>query len=425
MSNLSFAGRVAVVTGAGGGLGKAYALFFASRGAKVVVNDLGTSTKGDGTSSLAADAVVEEIRKAGGVAVANYDSVEFGDKIIKTAIDAFGRVDILINNAGILRDVSFAKMQDKDWDLIYLVHVKGVYSLCKAAWPHMVKQNYGRIIMTSSAAGIYGNFGQANYASAKLAQLGFANALWREGKKYNVHVNTIAPVAGSRMTATIMPPEMVKALKPEFVVPLVAYLCHESTKETGSLFEVGAGFVAKLRWERTKGVTFPPDEVLTPEAVKNSWNSIVDFSKDTAHPTSMTESLSSIQSNLGKKSKPSPSQSSAPASPAETVYAEIKKRVDSNGAELVKQVGGAYIINLGKETWVIDLRSGSGSVSKGAPQSTDNSVTITVSPEDFIAITAGKLKAQEAWMNGKLQLDGDMSLAMKLEQVIGKGGSKL
>lgn len=189
--------------------------------------------------------MVEEIKKAGGQAVANYDSVTDGEKIIKTAIDTWGRIDILVNNAGVLRDVSFAKIKDQDWDLIYDVHLKGSYKTSKAAWEHMKEQKYGRIIMVTSAAGLYGNFGQTNYSAMKLALVGFASTLAKEGAKLGIKVNTIAPLAGSRMTETIMPPELVKALKPEFVVPLVAYLCHESTQESGGVFEVGAGWVSK------------------------------------------------------------------------------------------------------------------------------------------------------------------------------------
>ncbi|KAJ3126449.1 hypothetical protein HK098_007501 [Nowakowskiella sp. JEL0407] len=277
MSQLRFDGRVVIVTGAGGGLGKAYSLFFASRGASVVVNDLGVSRSGDGSSSSAADLVVQEIQKAGGKAIANYDSVENGERIVESAIKAFGRIDIVINNAGILRDKSFSKMTDDDWDLVHKVHVKGSYKVTKAAWDYMLQQGYGRIINTASAAGIYGNFGQANYSSAKLALQGFTMTIAREGMKKNVRCNCIAPLAASRMTETIMPPEMLAALKPEFVVPLVAYLCHESTLETGSLFEIGAGFVSKLRRERTKGVIFKSDATFTPGAVAKRWSEIVDF----------------------------------------------------------------------------------------------------------------------------------------------------
>ena len=250
--SLRFDGKVVVVTGAGGGIGKEYALFFASRGAKVVVNDLGVSTAGTGSTNNAADKVVEEIKSKGGVAVANYDSVEFGEKIIKTATDNFGKVDILLNNAGILRDISFQKMKDLDWELIFKVHVYGAYKCTKAAWNIMREQGYGRIINTSSAAGLFGSFGQVNYSAAKLALHGFTQALAKEGEKKNIRVNTIAPLAASRMLETVMPPDVLKTVNPNLVIPLVAYLCHESCEETGSVFEVGGGFVAKLRWQRTE-----------------------------------------------------------------------------------------------------------------------------------------------------------------------------
>lgn len=218
---LRFDGQVVVVTGAGGGLGKAYALFFASRGASVVVNDLGGSFQGEGNSTKvrfqtpwsdfacglqanpgnclqAADVVVDEIKKAGGKAAANYNSVEDGDKIIETAIQAFGRVDVVINNAGILRDISFKNMTDQDWDLIMKVHVKGAYKVARAAWPHFRKQKYGRVINTASAAGLFGNFGQTNYSAAKLAMVGFTETLAKEGAKYNILSNVIAPIGTYR-----------------------------------------------------------------------------------------------------------------------------------------------------------------------------------------------------------------------------------
>lgn len=277
---LRYDGQVVVVTGAGGGLGKVYALFFASRGASVVVNDLGGSFKGEGNSSRAADVVVDEIRAAGGKAVANYDSVEFGDRIIDTAIKAFGRVDILLNNAGILRDVSFKNITDQDWDLINKVHVKGAYKCARAAWPHFRKQKYGRVINTASAAGLFGNFGQTNYSSAKLAMVGFTETLAKEGIKYNILANVIAPIAASRMTETVMPPDMLAHLRPDWVVPLVATLVHKSnTTETGGIFEVGAGHMAKLRWERSSGLLLKADDSYTPSAIIKNWNKVVDFSQ--------------------------------------------------------------------------------------------------------------------------------------------------
>lgn len=302
MSQLRFDGKVAVITGAGGGLGRAYALLFASRGAKVVVNDLGGSTTGEGASTRAADKVVDEIKKMGGTAVANYDSVEHGDKIIKTAVDNFGKVDIVINNAGILRDVSFVKMTEKDWDLIFTVHVKGAYSVTKAAWNIMREQGYGRVIMTSSAAGLYGNFGQANYSAAKLALAAFAKTLAVEGEKRNVFVNTIAPIAGSRMTETVLPPDLVAALKPDYVAPLVAYLCHESCKENGQIFEVGAGWISKVRWQRSAGAFLETsnNRVPTPEDVAKSWDNVTSFEKNPTYPTSASEAISMLVERLNK-----------------------------------------------------------------------------------------------------------------------------
>ncbi|ORX88051.1 NAD(P)-binding protein [Basidiobolus meristosporus CBS 931.73] len=288
VQELRFDNRVVIVTGAGGGIGKAYSLFFASKGAAVVVNDLGSSHSGTGASTKAADLVVEEIKSNGGKAIANYDSVEDGEKIVAAAMKAFGRVDILINNAGILRDKSFAKMTDADWDMVQNVHLRGAYKITKACWEIFRKQKYGRIIMTSSAAGIYGNFGQANYSAAKLASAMFGFTLAREGAKYNIHTNIIAPIAASRMTETVMPPEMLEKLSPEYITPVVGYLCHEATEENGGLFELGAGFVAKLRWEVSAGNVFKPDSTFSPAAVAAKWDAITDFSNP-SYPNSLAE----------------------------------------------------------------------------------------------------------------------------------------
>ena len=301
MSELRFDGKVAIVTGAGNGLGKAYALLLGSRGAKVVVNDLGKSVKGEGEDAgqNPADLVVAEIKKNGGDAVANYDSVEFGEKIVKTAVDAFGTVDIIVNNAGILRDVSFQKMSDLDWDLIMKVHLKGAYSVTRAAWNIMREKQYGRIINTGSSAGIYGSFGQVNYSTAKLGLWGFTQSLAKEGERRNIRVNCIAPLAGTRMTATVMPAEVVEALKPDYVAPFVAYLASENCQETGGLFEVGAGYIAKQRWQRSAGVQFPVNK-LTPEIIASKWDNVVDFGKGASNPESNQEMLEIIMNNLEK-----------------------------------------------------------------------------------------------------------------------------
>ncbi|OAL03560.1 multifunctional beta-oxidation protein-like protein [Phaeosphaeriaceae sp. SRC1lsM3a] len=293
-SELRYDGQTVVVTGAGGGLGREYAVFFGSRGANVVVNDLGGSFKGEGKGSAAADKVVEEIRSAGGKAVANYESVENGEAIIQTAIDAFGRIDILINNAGILRDISFKNMKQSDWDLIYNVHVKGAYKCARAAWPHFRKQKYGRLISTASAAGLFGSFGQTNYSAAKLALVGFTETLAKEGLKYNILCNVIAPIAASRMTETVMPPDVLDKLKPEWIVPLVAVLTHKSSTETGAIFEAGGGHIAKLRWERASGALLKADDSLTPGAVAAKWKDVVNFSKP-EHPQGPANALELLE----------------------------------------------------------------------------------------------------------------------------------
>ncbi|KAF7547554.1 hypothetical protein G7Z17_g7648 [Cylindrodendrum hubeiense] len=294
---LRYDGQVVVVTGAGGGLGRAYATFFGSRGASVVVNDLGGSFKGEGNSTKAADVVVNEIKAAGGKAVANYDSVENGERIIETAIKAFGRIDVLINNAGILRDISFKNIKDEDWDLIIKVHVKGSYKCARAAWPYFRKQKYGRVINTASAAGLFGSFGQTNYSAAKLAMVGFTETLAKEGAKYNILCNVVAPIAASRMTETIMPPDVLKALKPDWVVPLVAVLVHKSNTETGSIFEAGGGHMAKLRWERSSGLLLKADDSYTPGAILKQWNKVTDFSNP-QYPTGPNDFLTLLEDSM-------------------------------------------------------------------------------------------------------------------------------
>mgnify|MGYP002630621417 CR=1 FL=1 len=296
-NELRFDDRVAIVTGAGNGLGRSHALLLASRGAKVVVNDLGGAATGGGASASAADLVVEQIKAAGGEAVANHDSVEDGAAIVQTALDAFGRIDIVVNNAGILRDSTFQKMTEQDWDLIYRVHVLGSFRVTHAAWPHMRAQEYGRIVMTASAAGIYGNFGQANYAMAKLGLTGLSNTLAVEGRKKNILVNTIAPLAGSRLTETILPKSITEALTPDLVSPLVALLVHENCEETGGLYEVGGGFFGKLRWERAAGKMFRLGRAVTPEAVANVWDDVVDF-EHSEHPSDINASMAPIMANL-------------------------------------------------------------------------------------------------------------------------------
>lgn len=253
--NLDFKGRVAIVTGAGGGLGRQHALALAARGAKVVVNDLGGARDGSGGSLSAAESVVAEIRSAGGEAIANGASVtdfEAVQAMMQQAVDTWGRVDILVNNAGILRDKSFAKMEIADFRTVVDVHLMGAVHCCKAVWPHMTEQKYGRILMTTSSSGLYGNFGQSNYGAAKLALVGLMQTLALEGAKNNIHVNSLAPTAATRMTEGLMPPQVLEALKPEAVVPAMLVLVSEDAPTRTTLC-AGAGSVEAAHITLTQG----------------------------------------------------------------------------------------------------------------------------------------------------------------------------
>ena len=291
MEDIRYDGKVAIITGAGGALGRSYAMLLAARGAKVVVNDL----KFD--DNAPADKTVEEIKAAGGEAVANYDSVTGGDKIVQTAMDAFGRVDIVINNAGIIRDVSFHKMTEEQWQEVMNVHLQGSYSVTKAAWPLLREQQYGRVVMTTSAAGLYGNFGQANYSAAKMGIVGFGFTLAAEGAKRNIMVNTIAPIAGSQLTRTVLPPDICAMLKPEYVASLVAYLCSEQCDVTGGVFEAGAGTFSRVKWLRSPGIALPLSEDVSIEKVADNWDKINDMT-DGKFISSLNESSMMTLSNL-------------------------------------------------------------------------------------------------------------------------------
>jgi len=277
MADIRFDGKVAIVTGAGGGLGRQHALELARRGAKVVVNDLGGSVDGSGGSSAAADAVVAEIKAFGGEAIANGGSVTDDAGVanmVKQAMDAWGRIDILVANAGILRDKSFSKMEMSDFEAVMNVHVMGTVKPAKAVWEIMKAQNYGRILVTTSSTGLYGNFGQANYGAAKLALIGFMNTMKLEGQKNNIHVNAISPVAATRMTENLMPAEVLEKLKPEYVTPAVVYLVSEEAP-TGVILTAGAGAFAQARIYETEGV-YLGEGGLSVEEVRDNFARITD-----------------------------------------------------------------------------------------------------------------------------------------------------
>ena len=288
---IRFDNRVAIVTGAGNGLGRAHALLLASRGAKVVVNDPGGTRDGKGSDSAVADKVVAEIKAAGGQAVANYDSVaeqKAAANIVKTAVDAFGTVDIVVNNAGILRDKSFPNMSMDDFLFVLQVHLMGSVYVTHAAWPILRAKAYGRIVLTSSSSGLYGNFGQTNYSAAKLALVGFMNTLRLEGQKYNIMVNSLAPVAGTRMTEDLMPPELVARIKPELVSPMVAYLCSEQCTRTGEIWAAGVGYFSRVELREGSGVRVAGRPTI--EDVASNIDKIADLTTNVAYRTANEES---------------------------------------------------------------------------------------------------------------------------------------
>jgi NAD(P)-dependent dehydrogenase (short-subunit alcohol dehydrogenase family) len=275
MADLGFDGKVAVITGAGGGLGKQHALLLASRGARVVVNDLGGSVAGDGADQGPAEACAKEIRDLGGEAVSDGSSVstpEGGEQIVKTALDAYGRIDIVINNAGILRDKTFHNMTPDLLNPVIDVHLKGAFYVTRPAWVHMREQGYGRIVNTSSGSGILGNFGQTNYGAAKMGLVGLTRVLANEGAKYNIKVNAIAPIARTRMTEELMGAAAEK-LDPELVSPIVAWLVHEDCPVTGEIYTVGGGRVARFFIGMTTGYYNPK---LTLEDVRDHFDEIRD-----------------------------------------------------------------------------------------------------------------------------------------------------
>ncbi|RFU35817.1 hypothetical protein B7463_g533, partial [Scytalidium lignicola] len=338
--NLDFTGKVALVTGGGAGIGRSYCLAFAKLGASIVVNDLADP-----------EPVVQEIKKLGGKAVGVKASAEDGDVVVKAAIDAFGRIDIVINNAGILRDKAFTNMDDKMWDQVINVHLRGTYKVTKAAWPYFLKQKYGRVVNTTSTSGIYGNFGQANYAAAKCGILGFSRALAREGAKYNIYVNTIAPNAGTAMTRTILPEELVQAFKPDYIAPLVVALSSDKVPKpaTGGLYETGSGWAGRTRWQRTGGHDFPVDVMLTPEDLAKQWKRITDFDDGRAdHPEDPQDGLKSIMANMQNR-KGGASKSDSPSEVNQEILDNIEaaKKAKAKGSEFTYEERDSILYNLG------------------------------------------------------------------------------
>jgi NAD(P)-dependent dehydrogenase (short-subunit alcohol dehydrogenase family) len=271
-------GRVVIITGAGGGLGREYALLLADEGARVVVNDLGGARDGSGSGQAMADTVVDEIRQLGGTALANYDNIANEDgaqSLVDSALQEFGALDGVVNNAGILRDGAFHKMSSENWDAVLKVHLYGGFHVTRAAWPHLRERKFGRIVMATSTSGIFGNFGQSNYGAAKLGLVGLINTLAIEGAKYGILANAVAPMAATRMTTDIAPPELLDKLPPAHVAPVVGYLMSEQCTDTGCVYVVGGGNIQRVAQFQNKGVSF--SEPPTVDELTEHWSEIADL----------------------------------------------------------------------------------------------------------------------------------------------------
>ncbi len=423
-----FDGRVAVITGAGAGLGRVYALELAKRGAKLVINDFGGSRDGSDQGSRApADVVVQEIKALGGEAVANYDNVatvEGGKSIIKTALDIFGKVDILINNAGILRDKSILKMTPETWQAVIDVHLNGAYNVTRPAFEIMKKNGYGRILMTSSAAGLYGNFGQTNYSAAKMGVVGLMNTLKLEGEKYNIKVNTIAPLAASRLTEDVTPPELFKKMKPEFVAPLALYLCSEKCPVTGYIYNAGMGFFNRAAVVTGSGLVLgdaknPP----TVEDIADNFEGISNQSGAKEYRQLGDQVADAWSSKLSpkKESADGAGKKESPATEFETPAAvfeampSVFKAEASAGIEAVFQ----YTIS-GKNggNWFCAIKDKGCKITPG--QHEKPTCILKMADSDFLDMMNGKIKPMMAYTSGKLKIEGDIMKSQLIEKLFKK-----
>ena len=416
--SLRFDGRVAIVTGAGGGLGKAYALELARRGAKLLVNDLGGARDGKGDSSSPADAVVAEIKAAGGEAIANYDSVstaEGGAAIVKAAHSAWGRVDVVINNAGILRDKTLAKMEVADWKSVLDVHLRGAFHVTQPAFGLMREQGFGRIVMTTSAAGLYGNFGQTNYSAAKLGLVGLMNTLKLEGEKYDIRCNTVAPLALTRLTEDLLPPDMAERLEPEFVVPLVTWLSSEACQQTGQVFNAGAGYFNRAAVVASPGLVLgdgktPPSV----EQIHQAFDEICDLegSREFADATASLTPM--IQAFSGETSDAETSSADGGGGVAQ-IFAKMPEAFQADRASGIDVVFQYLIEGEGGGAWHAIIKDQTCRVQEGKHASP--TTTIKMDAADFMQMMSGKLNAMVAYTSGKLKIEGDLMKSQLIEKI--------
>jgi NAD(P)-dependent dehydrogenase (short-subunit alcohol dehydrogenase family)/3-hydroxy-3-methylglutaryl CoA synthase/putative sterol carrier protein len=413
--DIRFDDRVAIVTGAGAGLGKVYALELAKRGAKVVVNDLGGARDGSGEgSSSPADQVVEEIKAMGGEAVASYDSVATvagGQAIVNKAIECYGRLDILINNAGILRDKSFGKMSPEDWEHVLSVHLFGAYNVTRPAFLKMREGGYGRIVMTTSAAGLFGNFGQSNYSAAKMGLVGLMNTLKLEGEKHDIKVNTISPIAATRLTEDVLPPDLFEKLKPEFVAPLVLYLCSEQCPVTGGIYNAGMGYYNRAAVLSGPGAVVGGGMAIpTPEAVKGRLKQIMSMEGSQEYYNA-TVGLSPMMDAFG----PKPEAGAAEDLTVKAIFDRLPEAFQADKAAGVDVVFQFKISGPDGGDWNATVKDGTCEVNGGVHESP--TTTILMSDEDFVGLIEGTVNAMQAYTSGKLKIEGDLMKSQLIEKL--------
>ncbi len=424
---IRFDDRVALITGAGGGLGRIYALELARRGCKVVVNDLGGAADGTGSSSSAADRVVAEIVEAGGEAVANYDSVatvEGGQAMVDQALEAFGRIDIVINNAGILRDRSIAKMEAPEWEAVRSVHLHAAYNVTRPAFLKMKEQGYGRVVMTTSAAGLYGNFGQANYSAAKMGLVGFANTLKIEGAKYDVKVNTVAPLALTRLTEEIIPPDLHEKVQPEWVAPMVLYLCSESCAPSGQVFNVGGGVINRAALVQGPGVVIGGG-LPTVEDVAANWAAIDSLEGAEEFPNAMAALgpiMAAVSGGGGAPPRPGGGgapEPDAPTEPGSLTPAMVFTRMpDAFVADAAQGLSVVFQFKLGGDgggEWYATIDGGTCTVTEGVHDTP--TTTIGMEASDFLDMIEGKANPMALFTGGKLKIEGDLMKSQLIEKI--------
>jgi len=416
-ADLDFSGRTAIVTGAGAGLGRVYALELAKRGAAVVVNDLGGARDGSGAGSSApAQKVVDEITALGGKAVANFDNVatsQGGENIVKTAVDTFGSVDILINNAGILRDKSFLKMEPENWSTVLDVHLNGSYHVTRHAFPIMKEKGFGRIIMTTSAAGLYGNFGQTNYSAAKMGIVGLMNTLKIEGAKYNVKTNTVAPMAASRLTEDILPPDLLEKMKPEFVAPVVLYLASDQCEQTGAIINAGMGYFNKAAVVTGPSVMLGEGKVPpTPEMILENWDKI--------NSLEGAQEYQEINAALGailNPPKPDAGGKDDSSGGSGANLDEIFKQMGANfDPEAATGVDVVFQFNIeGGGDYACVIKDKTCEISEGQHPNAGCILKMEAGP--FTDMMTGALPPMQAYTSGKLTIEGDIMKSQLIEKL--------